>query len=88
MARRREQRAYPMACRSLYCGETSCPATCPELPELQAFKAWRDRTRAQPISQWHPCIYEGVTEEPGPWPLTPVPSTIPLGFASQWCRTN
>jgi hypothetical protein len=82
MARHLEQRAYPMACRSLYCGETNCPATCSELPALQEFKAWRSRTNAQPISQWHPCIYEGVTDaDPSQQRLTPMPAQIPLGFA-------
>lgn len=52
-------RAYPMSCRSLYCGEINCPATCPHLPELQEFKAWQQRTDAkQPDAIWSPTIWQ------------------------------
>ncbi len=78
----REQRAYPMACRSLYCGEVACPSTCPHLPELQAFKEWKERTNAEPVSIWSPCIYEGISDRQVRWEdIPPVPSTIPVGFA-------
>jgi hypothetical protein len=53
-----ETRFYPMACQSLYCGETVCSASCPELPALEAFKAWRDRTNAtRPDPIWSPTAY-------------------------------
>lgn len=39
-------RSYPFSCRSMYCGETTCPATCKHLPALNEFKAWRKRTNA------------------------------------------
>jgi hypothetical protein len=56
-----ETRHYPMACRSLYCGEVSCPATCSNLPELQAFKAWKDRTKAvQADPIWSPGYYKAT----------------------------
>ena len=52
-------RTYPMPCRSLHCGEILCPATCPHLPELEAFKAWKQRTNAhQPDPIWSPTIWQ------------------------------
>jgi hypothetical protein len=57
----REQRAFPMACRSLYCGETSCPATCPHLAELEAFREWKQRTNAQRVDPiWAPTIWQAA----------------------------
>jgi hypothetical protein len=51
-------RTYPAWCRSLYCGETTCPATCPHLAELQEFKAWQKQTKAtQPDPIWSPTIW-------------------------------
>jgi hypothetical protein len=61
MAQRREQRAYPLNCRSLYCGEIGryCPATCQHLPELQEFLDWVIRTQAQPVDPvWSPTIWQ------------------------------
>ncbi len=56
-----EQRAYPMACRSLLCGETTCPADCPNLPALQAFNAWRERANARQVDPiWAPTIWQAV----------------------------
>jgi hypothetical protein len=56
-----ETRFYPMNCRSLHCGEVSCPATCPNLPELQAFKAWRERTGAVKADHiWSPNCYKAT----------------------------
>lgn len=59
-------RTYPMPCRSLYCGEILCPATCPHLPELEAFRAWKQRTNAhQPDPIWSPTIWqEGPPSSP------------------------
>lgn len=52
-------RAYPLACRSLYCGELSCSATCHHLPELEAFRAWQQRTGAhQQDPIWCPTIWQ------------------------------
>jgi len=51
-------RFFPMPCRSLYCGKTTCPASCEHLPELQAFKAWQQRTSAhQPDPIWTPAAW-------------------------------
>jgi hypothetical protein len=53
-----ELRTYPQFCRSLYCGETTCPETCQHLPELQAFKTWKQQTNAkQPDPVWSPTIW-------------------------------
>lgn len=54
------QRAYPMACRSLYCGELGhCPATCPNLPERLAFLEWKERTNARQVDPiWAPTIWQ------------------------------
>jgi len=54
------QRAYPMACRSLYCGELGhCPATCPHLGEKQEFVDWVIETHAQPVDPiWSPNIWQ------------------------------
>lgn len=38
-----EKRFFPISCRSFYCGETNCPATC---SNLTAFNAWKQRTKA------------------------------------------
>lgn len=51
-------RFYPMPCRSLYCGETTCPETCPHQQELQAFQQWRQQTNAyQPDPIWCPTAW-------------------------------
>lgn len=56
-----EQRAYPMACRSLFCGEVACPADCPHLPQLQAFHQWKERTNARQVDPiWAPTIWQAV----------------------------
>ena len=55
----RRTRAFPLACRSLYCGETSCPATCQHLPELEAFQAWQQQTSARrPDPIWCPTVWQ------------------------------
>jgi hypothetical protein len=52
------KRTYPQFCRSLYCGETTCPDTCPHLTELQDFKAWQQETKAvQPDPVWAPNVW-------------------------------
>jgi hypothetical protein len=52
-------RHYPMACRSINCGQTQCPAGCPELPALQRFQAWQRATEAtQPDPVWAPTYWE------------------------------
>jgi hypothetical protein len=54
-----QTRSYPLSCRSLYCGETACPKTCPHLAELQEFKAWRTETGAvQPDPIWAPTLWK------------------------------
>ena len=30
---------YPIPCQAAFCGKTECPATCPHLPALTAWKA-------------------------------------------------
>lgn len=56
------QRAYPMACRSLYCGETdrngeTC-RNCENRPALDEFEAWRAAHAAVPVDPvWSPCLY-------------------------------
>ena len=59
-----EQRAYPMACRSLYCGQTGfCPTDCPHLPEKQAFLAWVVDNRAQVVDPvWAPTIWQATVK--------------------------
>jgi hypothetical protein len=53
-----QSRTYPLSCRSLYCGETTCPQTCPHLSELQEFKAWRTETKAIQIDPiWAPTLW-------------------------------
>jgi hypothetical protein len=54
-----ETRFYPINCRSMYCGETDADGAaclnCPNRPELDAFKEWRQRTKAvQPDPVWSP----------------------------------
>jgi hypothetical protein len=52
------QRTYPQLCRSLFCGETSCPQTCSNLPELLDFKAWQQQHNAfQPDPIWAPTVW-------------------------------
>jgi hypothetical protein len=56
-----EKRFFPISCRSLYCGETNCPATCPNLPDLTAFNAWKHRTKAtQPDPIWSPTCWQAA----------------------------
>jgi hypothetical protein len=56
-----EKRFSPISCRSLYCGETTCPATCPNLPELAAFNAWKQCTNAtQPDPIWSPTCWQAA----------------------------
>lgn len=57
----RKIRVYPAACTSAYCGKLQCPPTCKNLPALQDFQAWKERTNAQqsdPI--WCPNVYEAT----------------------------
>lgn len=50
-----ETRFYPTSCTSAYCGKIECPATCPMLPALNAFKAWRDERAAVRLDEtWSP----------------------------------
>ncbi len=59
-------RVYPACCTSANCGATSCPETCPMLPVLTEFKAWRDRTGAvvsEPV--WCPTVYTIPAEKGG-----------------------
>lgn len=52
-------RIYPQWCRSLYCGETACPAGCPHLAELEEFKAWQQRTNARQADPiWSPTVWQ------------------------------
>jgi hypothetical protein len=54
-----QTRTYPAWCRSLYCGETTCPPTCPHLAELQEFKTWQQQTKAtQPDPIWSPTVWK------------------------------
>lgn len=53
-----ETRVYPTDCTSAYCGKTECPKDCPGLAALNAFKAWREATKAvrtDPI--WCPSVW-------------------------------
>lgn len=62
-------RFVPMPCQSLYCGEIVCSATCPHLPELQAFHAWQQRTNAyQPDPIWSPTAWREGPPSPMPEP--------------------
>lgn len=52
-----ETRSYPFTCRSSSCARTSCDA-CPFLPELDAFKAWRDARAAVRLDEtWAPGVW-------------------------------
>lgn len=54
-------RFYPMCCQSMYCGETACPASCPNLPILRDFQEWKRRTKAvQPDPIWSPTAYQAT----------------------------
>jgi hypothetical protein len=56
--RRGELRVYPAACTAAFCGRLTCPTGCSALPQLEAFKAWRERTNAeQPDPIWTPTVY-------------------------------
>lgn len=47
-----ETRRYPSCCTSAFCGAEFCDG-CAELPHLQAFNAWKERTAAvQPDPIW------------------------------------
>lgn len=51
-------RVYPSCCTLMYCGKIECPDTCKNLPVLQEFKAWKERTKAlrkDPI--WCPSVW-------------------------------
>ena len=50
-----ESRYYPTSCTSAYCGKIECPATCRNLPTLEAFKAWRTERAAVRLDEtWSP----------------------------------
>ena len=50
-----ETRYYPTSCTSAYCGKIECPATCRNLPDLEAFKAWREQRAAVRLDEtWSP----------------------------------
>jgi len=52
-----ETRVYPACCTSAYCGRSACDG-CPNLPTLQAFKAWRDaRAARQEDATWAPSVW-------------------------------
>ena len=56
-----EVRTYPISCQSNYCGVTTCPSTCPGLPDLTAFQAWKERTKAtKPDPIWCPTVYQAT----------------------------
>lgn len=56
-----EKRFFPISCRSAYCGETTCPATCSNLPELTAFNAWKRRTGATQLDPiWSPTCWQAA----------------------------
>jgi len=58
-------RHYPVSCRSINCGQTQCPASCPELPALRRFQAWQRATDAtQPDPVWAPTYWEAQVD---PW---------------------
>lgn len=60
---RPELRVYPACCTSAYCGRIECTG-CPNLPVLNEFKAWRDRTAAVVTDEvWTPLVYT-ATKEP------------------------
>lgn len=50
-----ESRYYPTSCTSAYCGKIECPATCRNLHDLEAFKAWRTERAAVRLDEtWSP----------------------------------
>lgn len=56
-----DHRVYPFPCQSMQCGRTTCPATCPALPELEEFKAWREATAAvKPDPIWSPTFWKAT----------------------------
>jgi hypothetical protein len=58
-----ETRTYPQGCTSAFCGRTDCTG-CPKLPQLEAFKAWRERTAAvQADHIWSPNVYRAACIE-------------------------
>lgn len=62
-----ERRTYPACCTAMFCGLDECPADCPQLPALDEFKAWVDRTNAyrhDPI--WAPTVYTAIHKDPTP----------------------
>lgn len=58
----REQRVYPINCRSLYCGELGhCPASCPHLPEKLAFVEWVISKQARVVDPvWAPTVWQAT----------------------------
>lgn len=62
MAQRHQKQAYPMACRSINCGELGhCPATCPHLEEKQAFCDWVIKHQARQVDPiWAPTIWQAT----------------------------
>ena len=57
-------RIYPQTCVSAQCGETSCPASCANLPKLVKFRAWKERTKAvQENYIWSPSVWTATVSE-------------------------
>lgn len=54
----KETRHYPSSCLSIFCSRTECPASCPSLSKLAAFKAWVKKTGAKVEDRiWSPTLY-------------------------------
>jgi len=52
-----ELRQYPTSCLSRFCGRTDCTG-CPNLPKLEAFRAWRDTHGAERLDPvWAPTTW-------------------------------
>ena len=53
-------RIYPTTCRSATCGRSECDG-CRHKPALDAFTAWRERTKAtrtDPV--WSPTVWQAA----------------------------
>lgn len=58
-----ESRRYPSACMSAYCGKTTCPATCSNLPALNEFREWKKRTKATRLDEiWCPSFWTATVK--------------------------
>ena len=63
VAKPRNERRYPIACTSAYCGKSgpACNAECPHYAELQRFLSWKEEHAAVCVDPtWSPSFFRAT----------------------------